>query len=518
MDITQGLRRAEQVRPNGTSTVFRERRRTWRETAGRVARLAGGLIGLGLQKGGRAAILALNSDRYFEYLLAVPMAGAAVVPINIRLAAPEIKYILQDSGTEILFIDDRFLPMLEALKGDIPGVRHVVHLGDGAAPAGMRAFEDLLAAQPLGAPLAGDDDLAGIFYTGGTTGKAKGVMLSHRNLVVNAANIIPALGYDADSIYLHAGPMFHLADGASTLAVTIVAGVHVFVPAFDPADVLSAIAREKVSHGLLVPTMINVLVNFPKIREFDVSSLKRVAYGASPMPEAVLRKALAELPAVKFAQAYGMTEAAPLVTALDPRYTVLEGPDAARGKSCGQAGYLVEVRIADTEDREVPRGTVGEVQVRGPNIMLGYWNMPELTAQALRGGWYHSGDGGYMDEDGFVYIVDRLKDMIITGGENVYSAEVENAISTLTGVAEVAVIGIPDDKWGEAVHAIVVPRTGASVTADAVIAHCRTLVAGYKCPRSVAVRNEPMPISGAGKILKTELRAPYWAGREKRVN
>jgi long-chain acyl-CoA synthetase len=518
MDITQGLRRAEQVRPNGASTVFRERRRTWRETAGRVASLASGLIGLGLKKGGRAAILALNSDRYFEYLLAVPSAGAAVVPINIRLAAPEIEYILQDSGAEILFIDDRFLPVLEALKGKIPGVRHVVYLGDGAAPAGMRAYEDLLAAPPVGDPLAGDDELAGIFYTGGTTGKAKGVMLSHRNLVVNAANIIPALGYDADSIYLHAGPMFHLADGASTLAVTIVAGVHVFVPAFDPADVLSTIAREKVTHGLLVPTMINVLVNFPKVREFDVSSLKRVAYGASPMPEAVLRKALAELPSVKFAQAYGMTEAAPLVTALDPRYTVLEGPDTARATSCGQAGYLVEVRIADAQDREVPRGTVGEVQVRGPNIMLGYWNMPELTAQALRGGWYHSGDGGYMDEDGFVYIVDRLKDMIITGGENVYSAEVENAISTLDGVAEVAVIGIPDDKWGEAVHAIVVPRAGSTVTAEGVIVHCRTLIAGYKCPRSVTVRNEPMPISGAGKILKATLRAPYWAGREKRVN
>src|SRR5262245_59862074 len=211
MDITQGLRRAEQVRPNGASTVFRERRRTWRETAGRISGLAGGLLGLGLNKGGRAAILALNSDRYFEYLLAVPMAGAAVVPINIRLAAPEIQYILQDSGAEILFIDDRFAPMLEALKGQMPGVRHVVYLGDGPLPAGMRGYEDLLNALPLTQPLATDDDRAGIFYTGGTTGNAKGVMLSHRNLVVNAANVIPAFGYDADSVYLHAGPMFHLA-------------------------------------------------------------------------------------------------------------------------------------------------------------------------------------------------------------------------------------------------------------------------------------------------------------------
>ena len=518
MEITQGLRRAVQVRPHGPSTVFRERCRTWGETGERVARLASGMIDLGLAKGGRSAILALNSDRYFEYLLAVPMAGAAVVPINIRLAAPEIQYILEDSGAEILFIDDRFAPVLDTLKGQMPGVRHVIYLGDGVLPTGMRGYEDLLHRPPLTQPLACDDDLAGIFYTGGTTGKAKGVMLSHRNLVVNAANVIPAFGYDAATVYLHAGPMFHLADGASTLAVTITGGVHVFVQAFDPADVLATVQREKVTHSLLVPTMINLLVNFPKIADYDVSTLKRVAYGASPMPEAVLRKALAMLPGVRFAQAYGMTEAAPLVTALDPRYTVLEGPDAKRVKSCGQAGHLVEVRIADAQDREVPRCTVGEVQARGDNIMLGYWNMPDLTVQALRGGWYHTGDAGYMDEDGFVYIVDRLKDMIITGGENVYSAEVENAISTLEGVAEVAVIGIPDETWGEAVHAIVVPRAGWTLSQEQVVAHCHTLIAGYKCPRSVTIRNEPMPISGAGKILKTTLRAPYWAGREKLVN
>jgi long-chain acyl-CoA synthetase len=222
MDITQGLRRAMQIRPNGASTVFRERRRTWRETGERIARLAGGLSKLGLAKGDRAAILALNSDRYFEYLFAVPMAGSAAVPINIRLAAPEIQYILENSGAGILFIDDRFAAVLDALKGQMPSVRHVFYLGDGALPAGMRAYEDLLSAPPLTEPRACDDDLAGIFYTGGTTGKAKGVMLSHRNLVVNAANVIPAFGYDADSVYLHAGPMFHLADGASTLAVTVV--------------------------------------------------------------------------------------------------------------------------------------------------------------------------------------------------------------------------------------------------------------------------------------------------------
>jgi long-chain acyl-CoA synthetase len=518
MYVAQGLRRAAQVKPNGTATIFRDRRRTWRETEDRIARLAGGLLELGLSGGGRAAILALNSDRYFEYLLAVPMAGGAVVPINIRLAVAEIQYILEDSGAEFLFIDDRFAPLLNTLKGKMAGVREILHLGDGPPPNGMRAYEDLLAAPRVKDAIGADTDLAGIFYTGGTTGKAKGVMLSHRNLVMNAANVVPAFGYDADSIYLHAGPMFHLADGASTLAVTVVGGVHVFVPTFDPTDFLATAEREKVTHTLLVPTMINLLVIFSKFGDFDLSSLRGIAYGASPMPDAVLRKAIEMLPGVGFVHAYGMTEAAPLVTALDPRYSTLEGFYAGRSKSCGHAGHMVEVRIADADDREVPRGTIGEVQARGPNIMLGYWNKPDLTAQALRGGWYHSGDGGYMDEEGFVYIVDRLKDMIITGGENVYSAEVENAISLLDGVAEVAVIGIPDETWGEAVHAIVVPRVGRAVTPDEVIAHSRGLIAGYKCPRSVAIRNEPMPLSGAGKILKNTLRESYWAGRAKQVN
>jgi long-chain acyl-CoA synthetase len=517
MHVTQGLRRAAQIKPNGTATVYRKRRHTWRETEDRVARLAAGLQKLGLPSGGRAAILALNSDRYFEYLLAVPNAGCVVVPINIRLAVPEITYILEDSGAEVLFIDDRFVPLLDALKGKIKTLREIVFLGDGVPPAGMCAFEELISAPRIAEAIGASDDLAGIFYTGGTTGKAKGVMLSHRNLVTNAANVVPAFGYDSEMIYLHAGPMFHLADGASTLAVTAVGGAHAFVPVFDPSDFLATVEREKVTHTLLVPTMINMLVNFPKIADFDVSTLRRVSYGASPMPDAVLRKALKTLPGVLFAHAYGMTEAAPLVSSLDPRYSTLEGPYAGRSKSCGQAALMVEVRIADTDDREVSRGTVGEVQVRGPNIMLGYWKKPDLSAEALRGGWYHTGDGGYMDEEGFVYIVDRLKDMIISGGENVYSAEVENAILLHDAVAEVAVIGIPDDTWGEAVHAIVVPRAGHTLTPGDIIAHCRGLIAGYKCPHSVVIRSEPMPLSGAGKILKSTLRAPYWEGRERIV-
>jgi long-chain acyl-CoA synthetase len=312
--------------------------------------------------------------------------------------------------------------------------------------------------------------------------------------------------------------MFHLADGASTFGVTMAAGRHTFIPRFDPVEVLQNVQAERVTNATLVPTMVNMVVNHPRFPEFDISSLKLVLYGASPMPEGVIRKAMAVMPTVKFMHAYGMTEAAPIVTLLDPRYTTLDGPFAGRHKSCGQVAPTVECKVVDDRRREVARGTPGELAIRGANIMKGYWNKPAETAAVLHDGWYYSGDGAYMDDEGFVYIVDRLKDMIISGGENVYSAEVENAISLIPGVAEVAVIGVPDERWGERVHAIIVPRAGANLTADSVMEHCRQQIAGYKCPRSVDFRSETLPLSGAGKVLKRELREPYWRGYTKAVN
>ena len=514
MYLTQGINRAAQIKPNGIATICGDRRRSWRDTVARILRIAGGLRRRGFGKGDRAAILALNSDRYFEFLFAVPAAGGVVVPVNTRLAVPEISYLLADSGASMLFIDSNFAPVLVQLQGKMGSVRTVVWLDDEALPDGMVAFEALLDVDAITEVAAENDDIAGIFYTGGTTGQSKGVMLSHRNLVANAANMIAAVGYGGDSIYLHAAPMFHIADNAPALAVTMFGGTHVFIPRFDPAAVAAAVAAEHVTTTLLVPTMINALANFPGLDQYDMSSLTKVPFGASPMPVAVLRRAIETLPGCAFYHLYGMTEAAPLVTAA-------EAGDAMHptlSKSCGKVALLVEVRIADGNDTEVPRGTPGEVQVRGPNIMLGYWNKPDATAAALRGGWYHSGDGGIMDEEGHVFIVDRLKDMIVTGGENVYSAEVENVIATMDGVAEVAVIGIPDERWGEAVHAIVVPRAGQTVTEERVLAHCRGLIGGFKCPRRVDIRDTPLPLSGAGKVLKTELRKPFWEGREKQVN
>ena len=516
--LTQGLRRAVQTRPNGIATSFAGRRRTWRQSADRISRVAGALSALGVRRGDRVAILALNSDRYLELMYALPWMGAVMVPVNTRLAAPEIEYILNDSGAVALFVDTGMSHHLKSLEGRTPSVREVVWLDDLAGPDGLLRYEDLTSYEAMEDVGAHDDDLAGLFYTGGTTGRSKGVMLTHTNLVVNALNGVAGMGFDADTAYLHSGAMFHLADGASTFGVTLSGGRHAFVPRFEPVEVLLTIQTEKVTHAQFVPTMINMLVNHERFGEFDIGTLSFILYGASPMPEGTLRKAIERMPRVHLMHGYGMTEAAPIVTLLDPRYTVLDGPFAGRLRSCGQAVLSCEVKIVDADRLEVPRGTTGELAVRGANVMKGYWNRPAETEAVLEDGWYYSGDGATMDEEGFVFIVDRLKDMIISGGENVYSAEVENAISTVPGVAEVAVIGVPDESWGERVHAIVVPRQGATLTPEDVIDHCRSRIAGYKCPRSVDFRDTPLPLSGAGKVLKRELREPYWRGFTKGVN
>jgi long-chain acyl-CoA synthetase len=517
--ITQLLRRAVQTAPHRIAAEYSGRSRTWLEFSDRVARLAGALRGLGLAPGDRVGLLALNSDRYLECLFAMPWGGLVIVPINTRLAAPEIEFWLADPECSALLVDENFAAIAASLKPQLPHLKHFVFVGEGATPEGMLDYETLLGrAEP--APDAGrrGDELAAIFYTGGTTGRSKGVMLSHRNIVANVQNTALALDGDADTVYLHAAPMFHLADNAVNFVVTAVGGKHLFMPRFDPGAFLKMVAEQKVTSTLIVPTMINMIVNHPTVETMDTSSLKRVIYGASPMPEAVIRRAFVALPYTKFVQAYGQSEAAPCMVFMYPDRHVVEGPKAGKIKSAGQAAIGCEIAILDLNGVELPRGQVGEICGRGDNVMLGYWRQPELTAAALRGGWLHTGDGGSMDEEGFVYVVDRMKDMIISGGENVYSAEVEQALYQHPAVAECAVIGVPDAKWGEAVHAIVRLKPGADADEPALIAHCHALIAGYKAPRSVTLRSEPLPLSGAGKVLKTELRKPYWEGQERRVS
>ncbi len=517
--ITQLLRRGIQTAPDRIAAEFQGRSRSWTGFGERVASLAGALAGLGIARGDRVGVLALNSDRYLECLFAMPWGGFVVVPINTRLAPPEIAFWLADSECAALLVDEHFAEVAAALAPALPHLKRCIFLGEGAPPQGMLDYEALVAAaQPAPDAGAGGDDLAALFYTGGTTGRSKGVMLSHRNIVVNALNTAPAFDGDADTIYLHVAPMFHLADNAVNFVVTAIGGKHLFMPRFDPGALLKLVAQERVTATLIVPTMINMVVNHPDVEATDTSSLKRVMYGASPMPEAVIRRALAALPHTGFVQAYGQSEAAPCMTFLSPDRHVVEGPKAGKIKSAGQAAMGCEVVILDAEDRPAPLGQVGEICGRGDNVMLGYWRQPEMTQRTLRGGWLHTGDGGHMDADGFVYVVDRMKDMIVSGGENVYSAEVEQSLYSHAAVAECAVIGIPDPKWGEAVHAVVRLKPGAGATEAALIAHCHALIAGYKAPRSVSFRADALPLSGAGKILKTELRKPFWEGRDRAVN
>jgi long-chain acyl-CoA synthetase len=517
--ISQFVRRAVQTGANKLATVCGDRQRTWREFDNRIRRLAGAVHGLGLKPGDRVGILSLNSDRYLECLFGLSLGGFVFVPINTRLAPPEIVFWLADSGCSALFVDDTFVPVLPKVLPETPEVKHVVYIGEAACPPELADYETLLAgAQPFADSIGANNDLAGIFYTGGTTGRSKGVMLSHNNIMSNALNIFPSTLANEDTRFVHAAPMFHLADNAMTYLVTGFCGTHYFMPRYEPLALMRVIEQYRINLLLIVPTMINMLVNHPEVTKHDMSSMERLLFGASPMPEAVIRRAAEVMPGVQFCHLYGQSESSPVLTALDPRYTCFDGPYAGRVKSAGRAVLDCDIEIHDADDNEVPRGTIGEICARGPMVMLGYWKQPELTARTLRNGWLHTGDGAYMDDEGFIFIVDRVKDMIISGGENVYSAETEEALYSHKAVAECAVIGVPDDKWGERVHAIVRLKPGTSATPEELIAHCHTLIANYKCPRTLDLREEPLPLSGAGKILKTDLRAPYWAGKQTRVN
>lgn len=517
MQLTQALTRAVQTRHGHPATIYNGRQRTWREVGERVPRLAAGLRGLGLKPGERLAVLALNSDNYIELLFAAAWANLVLVPLNTRWAVPENVYSLRDADCAGLLVDDAFAAQVpELLAGH--AMQHVVHMGDDPTPAGLHAYEALIAGS---APMADEcgrfDDLYGIFYTGGTTGHPKGVMLSHTNFIVSSINWIATLHFSDQTVYMHSAGLFHLAGTSPAIALTLAGGTHVCLPKFDAVLAFEAIQTHRVNYVLFVPTMVNMLLNHPDFSRYDLSSVRYCEYGASPMPDAVLAAAIEKLPTWEFIQGYGMTETAALTVSLPWRFHFDGDHGPAKRAAAGRAAFGVDVKIVDPEGRELPRGTVGEIAVRGAQVMLGYWNKPEATAAAIRNGWMHTGDGAWMDEDGFIYIVDRVKDMIISGGENIYSKEVENAVHAHPAVRECAVIGVPDEKWGEAVLAIVVLKDGQQLTAQALIDHCHALIANYKCPRQVEFR-DALPLSGAGKILKNVLREPYWRGRTRSVH
>ncbi len=522
MTLTLGLRRSLALDANAEALVSEEARLTRREMVDRVARLAAALLNLGMQDGDRAAMLAPNGQRYVEFYFGVLWGGGIVVPVNSRFALAEMIEQVRDAEPVVLIVEGAFLDIGEELARSVPSIKTLLIAGKADVSrhdARSVGYEDALhAAKPVPDAMRREDDIACLFYTGGTTGRSKGVMLSHGNLWANAMATIAHLHLDDSLVHLHSGPLFHLGAGGRVYATAVAGGKHVVISRFTPEQALSTIAREKVTVATFVPTMLSMLLQLPDLERYDLSSLRLITYGASPMPEAVLQECLRRLPHIRFAQSYGMTELSPVATMLDTEQHTLNAP-SGRLRSAGRPVYSAEVRIVDPDDNELPRGQVGEIVVRGPIVMKGYWRQPELTAQTLRGGWMHTGDSGYFDDEGFLFIADRIKDMIISGGENVYSIEVENAICSHPDVSQCAVIGIPDQRWGEAVHAIVVPRAGlATLSAESIVMHCRTLIAGYKCPRSIDLRDEPLPLSSVNKVDKAVLREPFWKDRTRQVN
>jgi long-chain acyl-CoA synthetase len=493
------LRRAAQVGSTRTAVTCGGLELTYGQTWDRCRRLVGALRAVGVQEGDRVAVVGPNCHRYLEIYQAVPGAGMSIVPLNARHAPAELRYGLVDSAAKVLFSG-----IGDAGLGDT--VEHVFDLGDG--------YEELLAsACPADAPEdLSEDSVAGLFYTGGTTGAAKGVMLTHRNLLANAMHFSMCWPFTVDTTWLVAAPLFHAAGSLAVLATVWNAGRQVLLPAFDPARALDLIESQGVTATLVVPTMLAAISDEQLARPRDVSSLRFLSHGGSPCATETLRRAHAAFPAAELLHIYGATETAPIATLMPHEQRLLGTP---RERSCGQPAVGVEVAVLDVDGARCSLGEVGELTVRGANVMVGYWNKPAETAAALVNGWYRTGDLGYQDDEGYVYLVDRAKDMIVTGGENVYSTEVEDALYHHPAVLEAAVFGIPDPHWGEAVHAVVVPRTPVGV--DELLTHCRSRIAGYKIPKAVELRSEPLPKSGAGKVLKRELREPYWSGLTGRV-
>jgi long-chain acyl-CoA synthetase len=510
MDITSLLRRTVQTRPTDIGTVFCRRQRTWSEFLGRVQKLAGAFRSSGIGDGGRIATLMQNSDRYFEILFATAWAGASAVPLNIRWRANELAEAIDDAAVRILIVDDANLETAHELAAGAPDDLRVIYAGERDAPLPYPFYEALIEdAAPSRCHEQGGDAVFAIFYTGGTTGRSKGVMVSHGNIISSTLASVAENMFAEDTVYLNCMPTFHLSSAWPVVAAVMTGAKSIVQATVEPGNMLEAIDREHITETFLVPTTIQMLIEHPSFPSCNTRSLRRVIYGASPITETLLDRALAAFPQTEFIHVYGMTELSPLATALPSVNLLEEGRAKGRHRSAGRAIYGVEIEIVDSEGNPVPRGTVGEITVRGDNVMLGYWNRPAETASALRDGRLYTGDGAYMDEDGFVYIVDRVKDMIISGGENIYSAEVENVISQHPAVQQCAVIGIPDAKWGEQVHAVVIPDGNSPVDAEDIIGFCRERMAGYKCPRGVSFRTEPLPLSPVGKILKHELRKLY---------
>lgn len=516
MHLTQILHRLLQRPPGQAALIGAGQRLDAQTLAARVARLAGALRDLGVARGDRVALLGHNAPAYVEALFACWWLGAVACPVNTRLSAAEIVFLLQDCEARLLLVDADHLPLLAALRAADAALCPVAAWGAADGLPDLEALQQACSAPPDDLRVGGDA-LAALLYTGGTTGRPKGVMLSHANLYAGALTRLADQPSLADSVALLCTPLFHVAAITRVLPHLMAGGSVLLLPQFKAGEVLSLIEQERVTDLPVVPSMLQMLLNHAAFHPDRLRSVRRLSYGAAPASRALVERTLKLLPWTGFAQSYGMTESAAVGTMSRPEDHLPAAWQDGRALSAGRPCASTEVRVVDADGRVLPNGEVGEVLLRGPTVMLGYWRRPQETAQALRDGWLHTGDGGMFDAMGCLHIVDRLKDMIVSGGENVYSAEVENVIALHPAVAQCAVIGVPHAQWGEAVHAVVVLAGGQSLSPADLIEHCRASLAGFKCPKSVAFV-AALPLTPLGKVAKNELREPHWRGLSRRVN
>lgn len=495
--------------------VFEGKSITYGEMDNRVNGLANALINLGLKKGARVTILAENTYKYMEVYFGASKAGISVTPLNFRLSDGELTYIINDCEATLLLVGDGYEERALGLKKDLKSIKTWISLDKRID--GYLFYENLVKDASDTDPMAevDENDMTILMYTGGTTGLPKGVMLSHRNILTAMYGLIFGYSFTSKDTTCYVLPLFHVSLWP-VLCLLMVGGRAVILRRPDLGEILRTIQDYKCTHIVLVPTLLTWLVDDPRSNEFDLSSLRLITYAGSPMPIEVLRRCVQKFGNI-FTQGYGLTEAAPLVTVLFKEDHVLEGPKAKLLTSVGKVGLPVEVRIVDENDTPLKPGEVGEIAIRGKNVMMGYWKNPELTAATLRGGWLHTGDMGMIDEDGYIYLVDRKADMIITGGENVYPKETEDVLYAHPAIKECAVVAAPDDRWGERVQAVVVLKAGQTVTEEGLIKHCKSKLAGYKCPKKIEFWDE-LPKTPIGKILRKDVKKHFWKGRDRGIS
>ena len=497
-------------RPKAVAIRHEGRSTTYGQLQDASSRVANGLRAAGIGAGDRIGVLDKNSDCFFEIWLGAAKINAVIVPINARLAGPEIEYVINDAEIKILFIGDLFVEVIQKVDPGLKTVERVITTDDSYRQWRDKQTEDDPAVE------AHADDVCLQLYTSGTTGHPKGVQLTNRNILGSLPQTLKSWGgWSSSDIALVAMPLFHIA-GCGTGLICLLGGLQfVLIRDFVPAQVIETIQKERITVTFLVPAMILALLSEPLIAKANLSSVRRIVYGASPIPLDLLKRAVTTFKDAGFIQIYGLTETTGGITVLS-----IEDHDRADSqllRSCGKPIEGVDVRIVDATGNALPVGQVGEIVCRTVKNMKGYWRRDKDTAQALRNGWFSTGDAGYLDESGYLFIHDRVKDMIVSGGENIYPAEVESVLFGQPDVADVAVIGVPDQKWGEAVKAIIVLRNGSTVDGETIIAYARERLAGYKLPKSVDFV-EALPRNPTGKLLKRELREKYWRGYERRVN